>query len=38
MSSLLDLPLPCVWDTYYNDLKPTLLGANEHSRGGTDSV
>ena len=29
MSSLLDLPLPCGWETWYNDLKPTPLGANE---------
>ena len=32
MSSLLDLPLPCGWETQYNDLKPTPLGANENSR------
>ena len=31
MSSLLDLPLPCGWETYYNGLKPTLLGANEQA-------
>ena len=33
MSSLLGLPLPCGWETKYNDLKPTPLGANEHPRG-----
>ena len=32
MSSLLDLPIPCGWEKYYNDLKPSPFGANEHSR------
>ena len=32
MSSLLDFPLPCGWETKYDDLKPTPLGANEHTK------
>ena len=31
MSSLLDLPLRCGWETPYNDLKPTPLESNKHS-------
>ena len=38
MSYLLDLPLPCGWEMWYNDLKPTPLGDNEPSRERTDSV